>query len=409
MNRKKYMLCFKSREAEHAFILGLICSLAYLSCYFARNILSAVSPRMLETGLYTTEKIGIISTAYMICYAAGQLINGAIGDIVKAKHMIFTGLMLAGICSFFMPFISGTVICVCVYGARGYFLSMIYGPMTKTVSENTLPEYATRCCLGFTLAAFLGSPAAGMAAVFFDWQWAFIVCGIILFVMGVLAYVFFTYFEKHGIVKYGTAGKVKNGRGSIRLLIKNQIIKYSLVSVLTGIIRITVIFWIPTYLAQYLGFSSKTSAGIFSAVTLAMSFSPYINNLIVYERIMKRNMDKTLAVMFLLSMISFLMMYVIHAPVVNIIFLIAALMASGGASTVLWSVYCPSLKDTGMVSGATGYLDFLSYAAAAVSNTLFANAVTQIGWGKLILVWFGLMLAGTIISVMTMKRKRDNE
>ena len=61
---------------------------------------------------------------------------------------------------------------------------------------------------------------------------------------------------------------------------------------------------------------------------------------------------------------------------------------------MLWSVYCPSLKDTGIVSGATGFLDFMSYMAAAASSTIFANSVSTIGWGNLILVWMALMLVG---------------
>lgn len=57
-----------------------------------------------------------------------------------------------------------------------------------------------------------------------------------------------------------------------------------------------------------------------------------------------------------------------------------------------------------MVSSATGYLDFMSYAAAGVANLLFANAISQIGWGNLILVWAVLMLAGVVISLPLKKK-----
>ena len=69
------------------------------------------------------------------------------------------------------------------------------------------------------------------------------------------------------------------------------------------------------------------------------------------------------------------------------------------SATMLWSVYCPSLKDTGIVSGATGFLDFTSYMAAAASSTIFANSVSAIGWGNLILVWMALMLVGVAIAL----------
>lgn len=70
-----------------------------------------------------------------------------------------------------------------------------------------------------------------------------------------------------------------------------------------------------------------------------------------------------------------------------------------GAASMLWSRYCPSLRDTGMVSSATGFLDFLSYMAAAGANLIFANAATSIGWGNLILVWLAIVLVGVIVAL----------
>ena len=83
--------------------------------------------------------------------------------------------------------------------------------------------------------------------------------------------------------------------------------------------------------------------------------------------------------------------------------IVLAIMSSNGAATILWSIYCPSLYDTGMVSSATGYLDFVSYMAAAISSTLFADAVSVVGWGNLILIWFGLMVVGTITALVRKK------
>ena len=86
-------------------------------------------------------------------------------------------------------------------------------------------------------------------------------------------------------------------------------------------------------------------------------------------------------------------------PIADIVALLLAIMASNGAATMLWSRYCPSLRETGMVSSATGFLDFLSYMGAAAANLIFANAVTSIGWSNLILVWFGLMVCGIVVAL----------
>jgi hypothetical protein len=103
--------------------------------------------------------------------------------------------------------------------------------------------------------------------------------------------------------------------------------------------------------------------------------------------------------MFGCSTALFMGVFFVKEPILNISLLVLAVMAGDGAATMLWSRYCPSLRDTGMVSGATGFLDFLSYMAAAISSSIFANTVASIGWGNLVLVWAALMAIGVLISL----------
>lgn len=86
-----------NKSARNAIMIGSLCSVSYLAVYVARNILGAVSPQMIAEGGFTTEYIGRVSSVYFICYAVGQLINGAIGDHIKARWMISGGLLLAGV------------------------------------------------------------------------------------------------------------------------------------------------------------------------------------------------------------------------------------------------------------------------------------------------------------------------
>lgn len=138
------------------------------------------------------------------------------------------------------------------------------------------------------------------------------------------------------------------------------------------------------------------SVVLFAISTFVISFTTFIT-IFIYEKL-KSNMDITILLMFISSSLSFILVYLVKQPVLNVALIMLAIMASNGAATMLWSRYCPGLRDTGMVSGATGYLDFISYMAAAVSSTIFANAVSVIGWGNLILVWFGLMVVGVVVS-----------
>jgi len=387
-----------SQPARKAIRIGSMCSLSYLAVYVAKNILSAASPQMIASGAFTTEDVGTLSSVYYICYAAGQLVNGHIGDRIRAKHMISCGLMLAGLTVIlFSLFSSASYAVYLIYSVTGIALSMIYGPMTKVVAENTEQPYTTRCSLGYTFSSFFGSPLAGILAMLLLWQGVFITCGIMLIMMGFVCFVVFSRFERQGLIEYGKYKQQKEQGGSIRLLIRHRISKFTLISILTGVVRTTVVFWLPTYLSQYLGFAPERAAMLFSILTFFLSMTTFVA-IFLYERL-NRNMDLTILIVFCSAAACFLAVYLIRQPMFNILLLLLGIMSSNCAASMLWSRYCPSLRDTGMVSGATGFLDCVSYTAASIASTVFANAVSVIGWGNLILVWFGLMVCGILVAL----------
>ncbi len=392
-----------SAAAKNAMFLGIMCAIAYLAVYIARNILSAVTPQMVGEG-FTEEYIGSISSLYFVTYACGQLINGAIGDKIKARWMISMGLLGAGVTNFVFSLVTASPVGAMVaYAAVGFFLSMIYGPMTKVVAENTEHIYAVRCSVGYTFASFFGSPTAGLLAAFLTWQSVFAVSSGILVLMAIACFTSFLIFEKRGIIKTADKKNWQPEAKSVKVLFEHQIVKFSFVAILTGVVRTSVVFWLPTYINQYLGFTEKESAGLFTAATLVISFTAFIT-IFIYERL-GRNMNLSVLLMFSSAAVFFLLTYLVPSPVFNIVFIVLAIMSSNGAASILWSVYCPSLRETGRVSSATGFLDFLSYMGAAAANLIFANAVSAIGWGNLILVWLGIMAVGIVIALPYKKRK----
>ena len=393
------MALIKNKNALNALYIGFLCSVSYLAVYFARNILSAVSPEMLEGG-FDTEYLGQASSLYFITYAVGQLINGLIGNKVPAKIMIGSGLILAGILNLVFPLIisespTGALV---VYAVIGFFLSMIYAPMTRVVAENTDPMYTHRCSLGYTFSEFLGTPLAGIAAAFLTWQSTFFSGSAFLCIMGCIIFAVFTSFEKKGIISASpVVVKAADGKARFGVLLKRGIVKFTLISIITGVVRTSVVFWMPTYISQKLEFSAETSSLIFTVATFVIAFSTFVS-VFTYERL-GRSMDLTLFVMFIASSVFFILLFFVKTPIFNILFLVLAIMSSNSAASMIWARYCPGLRDTGMVSGVTGFLDFVSYLSASVSSTLFAGAVESIGWNKLILIWAGLMVFGVVISI----------
>ena len=399
-----------SENAKKAIYIGTICSFAYFAVYITRNALSAATPQMLAAG-YTEAYIGSVSSLFFVFYAFGQLINGLIGDRMKAKWMISGGLLFAAVANGLFPYLGKMPnLALIVFAMSGFFLAMIYAPMVKVTAENTEPIHAVRCSLGHTFASFFGSPVAGLLATFCIWQNVFVVSSASMVIMAVIVVAVFVYMERVGMVRYGqytrpapSEKEVSEAKLSARFgatvkqLYRLQIVKFSLVSILTGIVRTSVVFWLPTYIVQYLSYSETQGTTIFTVCSLVMSLTTFIA-IFVYGRL-KRDMNKTVLVMFVASAAFFLLTYLVAQPILNVSFLVLAIMAANGAATILWSCYCPSLRDTGLVSSVTGYLDFLSYMAAAIANVIFANAVTAIGWGNLLLVWLALSIVGVFIGL----------
>ena len=395
-------------NAKKAIKIGSMCFLAYLAVYMARNILSTVTPAMQAQG-FTKDDIGLASSVYFYTYAVGQLINGAIGDKIKAKYMMSVGLACAGICNLlFARFNMASevygeipVAAYIAYGATGFFLAMIYGPMTKIVSENTEMPYTTRCSLGYTFASYFGSPSAGLLATFLAWQSVFMVSSGVLCTMAVVLFISFTIFERKGIITYGRfkREKTKGGKGSIRMLFDRQIVKFCLVSILTGVVRTSVMFWLPTYFAERLELGSERATLTFTVASLCLSCGSFIV-IFLYEK-MGHNMDKTVLVMFSSAAVGFTLTYFVSVPYVNIILIVLSIMSSNGAATMLWSRYCPGLRDTGIVSGVTGFLDFLSYMAAATANIVFPFLIEKQAWpwDRVVLIWLSLMVVGVLIAL----------
>ena len=98
-------------------------------------------------------------------------------------------------------------------------------------------------------------------------------------------------------------------------------------------------------------------------------------------------------------------MTVVRQPLVNTVLFVLAMMATTVASSVLWSIYIPSLGKTGKVSSVNGILDCTGYVAAALANLLFANVMANVGWNTVFVLWASLGVIG-IAATLFVKNKK---
>ncbi len=383
----------KQQQARNAFILAAVSATAYLGVYFARSILSAVSPQMTEEGVIGNEGLGRFSSVFFIVYALGQLVNGFLGERIRAKYMIAAGICGAGICCLlFGRCIGLPLLATVIYGAMALCLSMVYGPIVKLVAENMNEVHAVRASTAYSFSSHFGATVAGLAAAALPWRNVFLLCAAVMLAMGLGCLALFTVFEKKRLIGPPAPREKESLAGGVKRLLDREILRFTCISIITGIVRTSVIFWMPTYFSEHLGFSARASAELFTAGTLIISVSSFAA-VFLYEKL-GRKRDPALLLSFALSAGFFLLMLTGGSPFLNAACMIAAVFCGNMASSVQWSVYCPSLNDTGLVSTATGFLDFASYIGAAVSSRLFSTAIESLGWNRLMLIWAGIMALG---------------
>lgn len=393
------------KNTQKAWRIGSFCIATYLASYVTRNILSVSTPEMIKEAFFTKEYTGMLSSICFIFYAAGQLINGFIGDRVHPKYMIIMGLGISSVSTFVIPIFDNRILHFTAFALIGFGLSMLRGPLMKVISENTAATHARMICTLFSMAGFAGPLIASILSIFFKWRAVFTATGVISVIITVLAVAAITALEKRGEIKF--VPKYDKGIAGILNVFKlEDFIFYMLISSIGEIAGSSITFWIPTYTTEHLGFSNDAASTIYSVVSFSTLFTPFIT-LLIYEKLI-RNGIKLALVMYVISAVFFIAVRFTAAPVLNVSMLIIAKVAAAAASSIVWSAYIPGLARSGKVSSANGVIDAAGYAMASLANVLFSTFVGRLGWGGIVNMWYIIMLIGAAVSFikLIMKKKQ---
>lgn len=356
-----------------------------------RKLLSVTTPVLLQEG-YTEEFVGTLSFAYMLMYALGQLVNGRLGDCIRPRWMILTGLSLSGLALILFPFVPYRPLQAICFGALGFFLSMLRGPLVKLISENTSPKYARWCCTGISVVTYVGPLIAALLAIVFRWQMVFVVGGGIGVAVGAIAWVLLTHLETVGETTFCAPKEKKQRRGYAALFKLDRFVLFLFLSALFEISGASVDAWVSTYLVQRLGFSVETANLVYSAMSAASAICPFL--CLVLFRVFREGDARMLQFTLLTAAVLYGLMSLVTHPLFNTVLFVAAVMATSISSSVLWSIYIPGLGKSGQVSTANGVLDFAGYVGAAFASLIFSRAIGAWGWTSTVLLWGAVPLIG---------------
>ncbi len=395
----------KGELLKRAAALGIISVFSYLASYYTRNLLSVATPNMLETGEYTSEFIGLLSSVYFLVYAIGQLVNGLIGDMISPKYMITIGLLVTGSVVILFPLAPFAWLQIVCFALMGVGLSMLRGPIMKMVSENLTKDYSRAICACLSAASFAGPLVASMLAIVFKWNMMFIVAGITTLAISVTAFVVLSFLERKGTFVFYSS-KSSGIRSYAQLFKIDNFVFYMVVGGVVEIAASAITFWIPTYLSDALGFDTVTTNVVYSAISIFKAFIPFVT-LFIFKLVRERD----IVIMrggFSVAVISFVCMMIVPGTWIKVVFLVISNVAIAICSAVLWSIYIPGLGKTGKVSSVNGLINCTGYLSASVANSIFARLL-GLSWNGVIGIWCGVAAIGLIASLVVRKKKNKAE
>lgn len=384
---------------RNAAAIGVSCFLAYAGCYMGKNILSSMLPQMIGSGVYSRDSLAAMGSAFFVTYGTGQLVNGFVGDRVSAKYMVSAGLLASGLLCAAFPLLSSEALSLVLWGICGFLCSMLWGPISKMVGENTSRKVGTVLLTLLTVASIAGTAAtyllAVQSALRADWKFGFFATGAAL--TGLAVFWFFAdhAMERKGIVRAMVPHGKKPAAGKTgAALAGGGFAAMALAAMLNGVIRNAVVFWIPTFISERFSVSAAAAAGITSIL-------PFVNlgGTLFSVRLAEwthNDEKKALTVFFVFTTLMFCLMILLgnRRMALSVAALFCASAAMTGASNLIFTHYVLRFAGTGKISSVTGFLDFSSYVAASAASFLFSSLVPSRGWDFVVGTWAAVAAAG---------------
>lgn len=391
--------------------LFLLCWIAYFSTYICRLNFSAAMPELIGGGVLTQSQTATVSSAFFICYGAGQIFSGIFTDRISARLLIFTGVLASALSNILIFAFSGSYTAIIVLWAiNGIAQALVWAPILKMAGDYFNEGEKVKFGVDISTTVPLGTLASyGVSLItmlFLDWEYVFLVCGIIVFAAAVYWLA-------------GTAGldkKDKNkaedthipasrlsGRALVKVIFTSSVAALMIPIAFQGTLKDSVTQWIPTFL------ESEYNMGTSLSLALTMIL-PVINVTGAYlARLLNKKLKNELATSaaFFGAAAVFLVILMLAGTKNAVISLIcmAGITNSMFAINVMLITMVPlhfsKYSRTGTVGGL---LNAVAYIGCGLLN-MGAGVIleTHYGWSALFTMWLSLAAGAAAVTLLCFK------
>ena len=397
-------------------LLFWLCWIAYFSTYIGRLNYSASLTGIILSEGFSKGQAGMIGTAFFFAYGAGQFVSGFLGDRLAPKKMVFTGLMVSGLCNLAMAGAKGSGLMTAVWCVNGLFQAFIWSPMIRLMYEYYKTETRMKACVSLNSSVPLGTMAAyGLTALVIwlsGWRTMFVLAGAALIGTSLFWITGMKRVERYA-AESGKMAEMPSGEtgGSAKaavnwksLLIQSGFLFLMMALFVQGALKDGVTTWVPTYISETYGLSAIL------AITSTMVI-PVFNLLGVYLASFAnlhwfRNEVRTAGAFFVVSAAAILVLRLSSGRSMAVSFLMLALATTAmmAVNTMLIAVLPSYFGVIGRASSVSGLLNSSVYAGGAVSTYGIGALSVALGWNATIVIWFLMAAVSAVICFLTVRK-----
>lgn len=384
-----------------------LCWMTYVVAYLLRMNFSVAVPLLKATEGYANTEMGILNGLFFLTYTSGQLLNGLIGDHLRSKVLLITGLTLSAACNLGCA-LSGSLPMLTVFWAvNGFAQSMLWGPIVRTLALWYEPRVLDRVSFYMALSTIAGYAlswaAASVLGENFGWRSVFFMPSIPVLLFAVLLLLAFRSAPPSSLSRPELPAK-KNAQGEAppertplgRYLLYIRMPLLFLMAAALGIVREGISAWLPTSLTD----SGILPDGSIWQMLLAIPLINLLGVLLVRQVMRRTNNDSGRTLLCIFPVFVGLALILAVFGGVNawgtIILTILLLSVTYGSSPIFTSLIPFQLASHGRVSLTAGLLDFSIYCGAALSSAVSGALLDRYSWSFVYIFWLAAAVVGLL-------------
>jgi len=375
---------------------------------------------------YSRTMMGGIMTAFLIAYAAGQFINGQLGDKFGARRLITFGILVSALLNIAFGFSPGITVMIAIWALNGYFQSMGWAPSVKTIANWFPPKVRGK------MGGLLGSSyqignayswaLAGFVTGLLGWRWAFWVPGIIFIISGIHWYLRGRNApEQVGLPAIEnevdkTESQVKEDHHlgfsyTLNLIATDRRIWTVALSLFwLNIVRYGFIDWVPTYMFEVQKATISTAAYKAIALPIAGSLGALCAGWLTDKYFQSRRAPVAAIMLLLLGVFAWLYPRVpVESWELSLLCLLAIGFVTYGPHVLIVTTMPMDLGSRKAASSATGFIDGFGYIGAGITGVFSGWLVDNYSWNTAFHFWVISAIVASVFMFTLWKYKPEKK